>query len=49
MQQAKREADVSARGKDVMPFSLAATAHIFAKTAEGGTQQVVAKQPTDSA
>lgn len=46
---AQRQAEVSGRGKDVMPFSLAATTHIFTKTAEGGVQQVVVKNPADAA
>ncbi|MGO4764159.1 aspartate carbamoyltransferase [Cupriavidus sp. 2KB_3] len=37
-------ADVAQRGSDVMPFSLAATTHIFTKTADGGVQRVVTKQ-----
>ncbi|MDR3452805.1 MAG: aspartate carbamoyltransferase [Rhodoferax sp.] len=49
MEQAQRQAVVAERGKDVMPFNLAATTHIFTKTAEGGTQQVVAKKTTDAA
>ena len=40
---AQRQTDVATRGKDVMPFSLKATTHVFTKTAEGGTQRVVAK------
>jgi hypothetical protein len=40
---------VAGRGKDVMPFSLAATTHIFTKSANGGIQQVVAKKTTDAA
>lgn len=47
MADAQRQAEVSGRGKDVMPFSLAATTHIFTKTETGGTQQVVAKKATD--
>ena len=39
----KRQAEVAKRGEDVMPFSLRATTHICIKTAEGGTQRVVAK------
>ena len=31
-----------------MPFSLAATTHVFTKTADGGTQRVVAKQASDA-
>jgi hypothetical protein len=45
---AQREAEVSHRGEEVMPFSLAATTHIFTKNAEGGMQQVVAKKSTDA-
>ncbi len=45
---AQRQAEVAGHGKDVMPFSLAATTHIFTKTAEGGIQQVVAKNPEDA-
>ena len=40
---ADRQADVSARGAHVMPFSLAATEHVFTRNASGGTQQVVAR------
>jgi hypothetical protein len=46
---AQRQAEVSERGKDVMPFSLPATTHIFSKTAKGGVQQVVAKKADDAA
>jgi hypothetical protein len=49
MADAQRQAAVSERGKDVMPFSLPATTHIFTKTAEGGVQQVVAKKADDAA
>lgn len=45
---AQRQTDVATRGKDVMPFSLKATTHVFTKTAEGGTQRVVAKAALDS-
>jgi hypothetical protein len=45
---AQRQADVAQRGKDVMPFSLAATTHIFAKTSQGGVQQVVVKNANDA-
>ena len=31
-----------------MPFSLKATTHVFTKTAEGGTQRVIAKSPADA-
>jgi hypothetical protein len=48
MADAQRQAEVAGRGKDVMPFSLAATTHVFTKTAEGGVQQVVAKKSTNA-
>jgi len=44
----QRQAEVAKRGGEVMPFSLEATTHIFTKTAEGGTQRVVAKRASDS-
>ena len=44
----QRQADVAERGKDVMPFSLEATSHIFTKTTDGGTQRVVAKNDADA-
>lgn len=46
---AQRQAEVSKRGKDVMPFSLPATQHIFTKTSQGGVQQVVARNAADAA
>ena len=48
MEQMRRQADVSERGKDVMPFNLSDTTHFFKKTSDGGVQQVVAKRSTDS-
>lgn len=48
MPHGQRQADVAQRGKDVMPFSLAATTHIFSKTAQGGVQQVVVKDASDA-
>lgn len=45
----QRQDEVSRRGKDVMPFSLAATTHVFTKNAQGGVQRVVAKKPADAA
>lgn len=44
----QRQAEVAERGKDVMPFSLEATTHVFTKTAEGGIQRVVAKNIADA-
>lgn len=49
MADAQRQAEVSQRGKDVMPFSLPATTHIFMKNAEGGVQRIVAKKSSDAA
>jgi hypothetical protein len=49
MAEAQRQAEVSKLGKDVMPFTLAATTHIFSKSETGGTQQVVAKAAGDEA
>ncbi len=48
MPHSQRQADVAQRGKDVMPFRLAATTHIFSKTAQGGVQQVVVKDASDA-
>lgn len=45
---AERQAEVARRGAEVMPFSLAATTHVFTATSEGGMQRVVAKSPTDT-
>lgn len=42
-----RQAEVAARGTQVMPFSLQATTHIFSKVADGGMQQVITKTPGD--
>ncbi len=42
-----RQAEVARRGAEVMPFSLDATTHVFTKTAQGGIQRVVAKDPGD--
>jgi mono/diheme cytochrome c family protein len=39
-----RQADVRARGPQVMPFSLDATQHVFEKTSIGGTQRVLARE-----
>lgn len=40
---ADRQAQVHARGPDVMPFALDATQHVFEKTSDGGVQRVVAR------
>lgn len=46
---AQRQAEVAKRGKDIMPFSLKATTHIFSRTAAGGVQRVVVKNAGDTA
>ncbi|MEO8653303.1 MAG: aspartate carbamoyltransferase [Ramlibacter sp.] len=46
---AARQAEVKQRGAEVMPFRLDATTHVFTKTAQGGVQRVVAKDPADTA
>jgi hypothetical protein len=45
----QRQAEVAQRGADIMPFDLAATTHVFAKTKDGGIQRVIAKRRNDSA
>jgi hypothetical protein len=45
----QRQAEVAARGADVMPFDLAATTHIFTRLQDGGTQRVIAKDSSDAA
>ncbi|WP_050448589.1 hypothetical protein [Achromobacter spanius] len=45
---AQRQTEVSKRGKEVMPFSLSATTHIFTKSADGGVQRVVVKDASDA-
>ena len=40
-----RQEAVRARSADVMPFDMSAATHIFTKTAAGGIQRVVAKDP----
>jgi hypothetical protein len=49
MADAQRQSEVANRGKDVMPFTLAATTHIFTKDAKGGVQRVVAKKSSNAA
>lgn len=49
MAKAQRQADVASRGRDVMPFSLRATRHVFTRTPQGGVQQVVARKTADNA
>ncbi len=44
-----RQMEVAEAGRDVMPFDLDVTTHIFEKTQQGGVQQVVADDPDDAA
>ena len=43
----QRQAEVAARGAQVMPFELAATSHVFTKNRNGGLQQVLVRNPKD--
>jgi type II secretory pathway pseudopilin PulG len=43
------QAEVAARGAQVMPFDLDATTHIFQPHDDGGIQQVIADDPSDTA
>lgn len=43
-----RQAEVAARGAEVMPFDLDRTMHVFAPLADGGRQTVTANDPTDA-
>lgn len=40
--------EVAERGSHVMPFDLEKTTHVFNKTNDGGIQQVIAKDASDS-
>ncbi len=44
----KRLDEVTERGMHIMPFDLEKTTHVFSKTANGGIQQVIAKDKSDS-
>ncbi|MFM0742052.1 aspartate carbamoyltransferase [Paraburkholderia xenovorans] len=44
---AERQSEVQQRGAEVMPFNLKATTHIFTKLDSGGSQRVIAKDPSD--
>lgn len=39
--------EVVQRGSHVMPFELEQTTHVFSKTAKGGVQQVIVKDPAN--
>lgn len=43
-----REAEVAARGAEVMSFDLERTTHVFKTLADGGVQTVVADDPEDT-
>jgi hypothetical protein len=45
----ERQAEVSERGAQVMPFKLSATTHVFTKTSAGALQKVIVKDPNDTA
>lgn len=44
----KRLDEVAGRGRHVMPFDLEKTAHVFSRTDQGGLQQVVVKDKSDT-
>jgi hypothetical protein len=46
---AQRQAEVAARGAEVMPFDLERTTHSFDDLPDGGLQQVLADDATDTA
>ena len=43
-----RQADVAARGRQVMPFDLEETTHVFQKMDDGGLQRVTANDPSNT-
>ncbi|MDQ7089493.1 MAG: aspartate carbamoyltransferase [Methylococcales bacterium] len=43
----KRLDEIAELGVHVMPFDLALTTHVFSKTAKGGVQKVLVKNPDD--
>lgn len=45
----KRIDEIAERGTHIMPFDLEKTTHIFAKTQNGGIQQVIVKNKADTA
>jgi hypothetical protein len=48
MAQRERLAAVAERGVGVMPFDLDRTTHVFQATPDGGVQQVIADDPSDT-
>ena len=46
--QSSRQAEVAARGAEVMPFDLEQTTHVFTPRDDGGLQQVVLREGADS-
>ena len=47
--QPNRQAMIHDMGSQVMPFDLTKTTHVFKMTVTGGLQQVIAKDPADTA
>jgi hypothetical protein len=45
----QRQAEVAARGAEVMPFDLQASSHVFTRSRNGGLQQVLVRNPRDAA
>jgi hypothetical protein len=46
--QGDRQAEIAAKGQQVMPFDLERTTHRFTKSATGGVQTVTADDPADA-
>jgi hypothetical protein len=42
-----RQQEVAAKGRDVMPFDLDRTTHVFTKLSQGGQEDVTADDPAD--
>jgi hypothetical protein len=45
---AERQAEIAARGAEVMPFDLDRTTHVFTQRPDGGVQVVTADDPDDA-
>lgn len=45
---ARQQDEVVQRGKEVMPFDLSTSLHVFTKTPDGGIQRVVARRAEDA-
>ena len=48
VQAQQRQAEVAARGAEIMPFDLKASSHVFTRRGDGGLQQVLLRNPGDT-